>query len=95
VLIRHNLSRGIGVENKAGVMTPTLMINGRYDSFIPLETSIKPFFETIVTNAADKKIIITDANHFVMTYSAKLAISETLDWLDLYLGPLDAVAMTK
>lgn len=71
------------------VTIPTLMINGRYDSFFPLETSIKPFFETIGTNAVDKKIIVTDANHFVLTYNAKLVIGETLNWLDHYLGPVD------
>ncbi len=71
------------------VKVPTLMINGRYDSFFPLESSIKPFFETIGTNAADKKLIVTDANHFVLTYNAQLAIRETLDWLDHYVGPVD------
>jgi pimeloyl-ACP methyl ester carboxylesterase len=61
------------------VTLPTLMLNGRYDSFFPLETSIMPFFETLVT----------DANHFVLSYAANLAIAESLDWLDRYVGPVE------
>lgn len=71
------------------VTLPTLMVNGRYDSFFPLETSIKPFFETLGTPQADKKIIVTDANHFVLSYEANLVISETLNWLDRYVGPVE------
>jgi cephalosporin-C deacetylase-like acetyl esterase len=68
------------------VTVPTLMLNGRYDSFFPVESSQKPFFNHLGTSAKDKKIIITDANHFVMSFEANLAIRETLDWLDRYLG---------
>ena len=70
------------------VILPTLMINGRYDSFFPLATSIQPFFEHLGTPAADKKLIVTDSNHFVLAYSANLAIRESLDWMDRYLGPV-------
>ncbi len=71
------------------VTLPTLMLNGRYDSFFPLETSIMPFFETLGTPEADKKLIVTDSNHFVLSYAANLAIAETLDWLDRYVGPVE------
>ncbi|MDH3401124.1 MAG: SUMF1/EgtB/PvdO family nonheme iron enzyme [Chromatiales bacterium] len=70
------------------VVLPTLMINGRYDSFFPLEASIKPFFKYLGTPEADKKLIVTDSNHFVLAYSANLAIRESLDWMDRYLGPV-------
>jgi len=70
------------------VALPTLMINGRYDSFFPLETSIKPFFDHLGVPEADKKLIVTDSNHFVLAYSANLAIRESLDWMDRYLGPV-------
>ncbi len=68
---------------------PTLMINGRYDSFFPLEASIKPFFEQMGTAEADKKLIVTDSNHFVLANYANLAIRESLDWMDRYLGPVN------
>ena len=71
------------------VTIPTLMLNGRYDSFFPLETSIMPFYENLGTPEADRKIIVTDANHFVTAYDANLAIAESLDWLDRYLGPVE------
>lgn len=70
------------------VTVPTLMLNGRYDSFFPVETSQKPFFDNLGTPAADRKHVITDANHFVLSYEANLAIRESLDWLDRYLGPV-------
>lgn len=70
------------------VTVPTLMLNGRYDSFFPVESSQKPFFKHLGTPDKDKKIIVTDANHFVMSFEANLAIRETLDWLDRYLGPV-------
>ena len=71
------------------VTLPTLMLNGRYDSFFPLETSIMPFYENLGTPEADKKIIVTEANHFVTAYEANLTIAESLDWLDRYVGPVE------
>lgn len=71
------------------VTVPTLMLNGRYDSFFPIETSQMPFFENLGTPEADKKILITESNHFVTSYQANLAIRETLNWLDRYVGTVD------
>jgi len=71
------------------VTIPILMFNGRYDSFFPVDTSIRPFYKNLGTPAANKKLIITDSNHFVASYSANQLISETLDWLDKYLGPVE------
>ena len=68
------------------VTIPIFMFNGRYDSFFPLDTAIRPFYENLGTPEADKKLVITDSNHFVAAYSANQLISETLDWLDKYLG---------
>jgi len=70
------------------VTVPTLMINGRYDSFFPVDASIMPLYDHLGTPTADKKIIITDSNHFVLSYERNLAIAETLNWLDRYLGPV-------
>ena len=70
------------------VTVPTLMINGRYDSFFPLDASIRPMFEHLGTPEADRRLVVTDANHFVVAYENNRMISETLDWLDRYLGPV-------
>ncbi|NCF72375.1 MAG: SUMF1/EgtB/PvdO family nonheme iron enzyme [Gammaproteobacteria bacterium] len=71
------------------VSIPTFMFNGRYDSFFPVDTSIQPFYDNLGTPAADRKLVITDSNHFVAAYSANRLISETLDWLDKYLGVVE------
>lgn len=68
------------------VTIPVFMFNGRYDSFFPLEGSIMPMYDNLGTPEADKKLTVTDANHFVAAYNANQLISETLDWLDKYLG---------
>jgi hypothetical protein len=56
--------------------------------FFPVETSQKPFHDILGTPAADRKYVLTDANHFVLSFEANLATRETLDWLDRYLGPV-------
>ncbi len=71
------------------VTIPTFMFNGRYDSFFPVETAIQPFYANLGTPEVDKKLTITDSNHFVSAYSANQLISESLDWLDKYLGAVE------
>ena len=71
------------------VTIPVFMFNGKYDSFFPLEAAIKPFYANLGTPDADKKLTVTDSNHFVSAYSANQLISESLDWLDKYLGEVE------
>ncbi len=71
------------------VTIPIFMFNGRYDSFFPLDTSIRPFYDNLGTPESDKKLTVTDSNHFVAAYNANQLISETLDWLDRYLGVVE------
>jgi hypothetical protein len=71
------------------VTIPTFMFNGRYDSFFPVDTSVRPFYNNLGTPESDKKLVVTDSNHFVGAYSANQLISETLDWLDKYLGAVE------
>ncbi len=71
------------------VTVPTFMFNGRYDSFFPLESSVMPMYEGLGTPAANKKLTVTDANHFIASYNANQVISETLEWLDTYLGRVE------
>jgi hypothetical protein len=70
------------------VTVPTLMVNARYDSFFPVETSQKPFFDLLGTAEEDKRLVITESNHFVLSYAHDLTVRETLDWYDRYLGPV-------
>jgi eukaryotic-like serine/threonine-protein kinase len=67
------------------VKIPVLMINGRYDFLLPLETNQEPLFRLLGTPPADKRHLVLDSGH-----APPLTpwIRETLDWLDHYLGPV-------
>ena len=67
------------------VKIPTLMLNGKYDHYFPMESSQKPFFDLLGTPDEHKRQYIYDAGHFV---PREQHIKETLDWLDRYLGPI-------
>jgi dienelactone hydrolase len=67
------------------VKTPTLMLNGKYDTLLPLETSSKPMFELLGTPAPDKQQKLYDTDHIPPRNEF---IKETLAWLDRYLGPV-------
>jgi len=71
------------------VKTPTLMLNGKYDTLMPLETSSKPMFELLGTPAPDKRQIVYDTDHIPPRNEF---IGETLAWLDRYLGPVEKSA---
>jgi dienelactone hydrolase len=79
-----------GVNFAPRVRTPVLMINGRYDSTYPVETSIEPLFRLFGAPEADKKLLLYDSGH--VPQPALLWIKEALDWLDRYLGPVDGAA---
>jgi dienelactone hydrolase len=70
------------------VTQPTIMINARFDSFYPLETSGRPFFDNLGTPEDQRKLVIIDANHGVLSYARDQVVGETLAWLDEYLGPV-------
>jgi pimeloyl-ACP methyl ester carboxylesterase len=65
---------------------PTLMVCGRSDFIFPLETSVRPMFRLLRAPAKDKRLVLWDGGHVAPNY--QLAIKETLDWFDRYLGPV-------
>jgi dienelactone hydrolase len=67
------------------VKTPTLMLNGKYDTLLPLETSSKPMFELLGTPAEHKQLKLYETDHIPPRNEF---IKETLAWLDRYLGPV-------
>ena len=67
------------------VTIPTLMLNGRYDFVFPVETSQKPMFDFLGTPREQKNYILYNTAHNVPRNEM---IKETLDWFDLYLGPV-------
>ena len=68
------------------VTIPVLMLNGRYDTTFPLESSQRPFFHFLGTSANNKKHVIYEGGHGV--FPRPDAVRECLDWLDKYLGPV-------
>jgi len=67
------------------VKTPTLMLNGRYDTSFPYETSIKPLFDLLGTPNEHKELKLYETDHIAPRNEF---IKETLAWLDRYLGPV-------
>jgi serine/threonine protein kinase len=67
------------------VTTPTLMLNGKYDTIFTYETSIKPFFDLMGTPDEHKKLLLYETDHIPPRNEF---IKETLAWFDLYLGPV-------
>ena len=67
------------------VKIPVLMLNGKNDTFFPLETSQKPLFNSLGTEEKDKKMIVYEGGHLVPRSEL---IKETLFWFDKYLGPV-------
>lgn len=67
------------------VKQPTLMVNGRYDYFFPVETSQLPLFRSLGTPDRDKRHVIFEAGHVPPN---DLVMKEVLEWLDKYLGPV-------
>jgi dienelactone hydrolase len=65
---------------------PVLMINGRNDFLLPLETSIRPSFALQGAPAEHKRLFIFDGGHLP---SKNDVAREVLDWLDRYLGPVE------
>ncbi len=68
------------------VKIPVLMINGRDDFLFPLEESQRPLFRMLGTPDKDKRHVILEGGHSPFQYQE--VIRNILDWLDLYLGPV-------
>jgi formylglycine-generating enzyme required for sulfatase activity/dienelactone hydrolase len=66
---------------------PVLMINGRNDFGSPIETEIEPMFALQGAPDEHKRLVVLDGGH--VPESTNAFISEVLDWLDKYLGPVE------
>ena len=67
------------------VRTPTLMLNGKYDTLLPAETSSGPMYELLGTSSEQKKYLLYETDHIPPRVEY---VKETLAWLDKYLGPV-------
>jgi serine/threonine protein kinase/class 3 adenylate cyclase len=67
------------------VKQPTLMLNGRYDFFFPVETSQRHMFRLLGVSPEHKRHVLFETGHSV---PREQLVQETLAWLDKYLGPV-------
>ncbi len=64
------------------------MLNGRDDFLFAVESSQLPLFRLLGTPVSDKRHLLYEGGHGVITRLD--VIKESLDWLDRYLGPVAA-----
>jgi len=67
------------------VRTPTLMLNGRYDTSWGLEEGIRPMYDLLGTPPEHKRLMLYDTDHIPPRNEY---VKETLAWLDKYFGPV-------
>jgi dienelactone hydrolase len=65
---------------------PVLMLNGRYDFALPVETSQRALLRLFGARPEDKRHVVFEAGH--AGFAMHDVIREVLDWLDRYLGPV-------
>ena len=63
------------------VTQPTLMVNGEYDFFVPVDTSQKPLFDLLGTPESEKRYVVYPGSHSVPRTEL---MREVLEWLDIY-----------
>lgn len=65
------------------VQSPTLMLNGKYDTVYPYETTIKPMFDLLGTPDEHKEMKLYETDHVPPRNDV---VKEALAWFDRYLG---------
>jgi hypothetical protein len=76
----------IQIDYVTRVNTPTLMLNGKYESVgAGFEAGIKPMFDLLGTSAEHKPLKVYETDHIPPRNEF---IKETLAWLDRHLGPV-------
>jgi serine/threonine protein kinase len=68
------------------VRVPTLMVNGRYDFELPVETAQRPLFDLLGPPSEDKRHLVLEGGH--LPWRRQELIDQVLAWLDRYLGPV-------
>lgn len=74
-----------GINFAPRVHIPVLMLNGRDDFPIPLETLQRPMFRFLGSKENEKRFVEFDTGHAAPT---QVYVKETLDWFDRFLGPV-------
>jgi dipeptidyl aminopeptidase/acylaminoacyl peptidase len=69
---------------------PTLLVAGKDDFIVPVETNQKPFFRMLGAAAKDKRYVQLNSGHMPAPISALVKV--VTPWLDQYLGRVDFVS---
>ena len=88
-LSKSGLPEASSINYVPRITMPYLIMVGRYDTYIDHEASVKPLFELIGTPKEHKALKVYDTDHIPPKSEY---VSETLAWLDRYLGPVGAAA---
>ena len=86
LLFQRALPEADQINYVTRVTQPTLMLNGEYDFFFPVETSQRPMYELLGTPPEDKAYKVYPGAHSVPRTER---IKESLAWFDRYLGPVE------
>ncbi len=70
------------------IEVPTLLVGGRYDFQLPIESAQKPFFDRIGTS--NKKHVVFEGGHVPTEFND--VIREILAWTDQWMGPVQRTA---
>ena len=69
------------------VHIPVLMVNGAYDSILPVAVSQEPMLLRLGTDPAQKRHVVFKSGHAVTVPEVRNdLVREVLAWLDTYLG---------
>ena len=69
------------------VRIPVLMVNGAYDSILPVTTSQEPMWQRLGTSPSQKRHVVFKAGHAVTVPEVRNdLVREVLAWLDTHLG---------
>ena len=83
-LRRHGFGVTVVADNFAPrVRVPTLMLNGRYDIFFPVDVSQRFMFNLLGVREPDKRWLVYETGHGLPRLQM---ISESVGWLDRYFG---------
>ena len=72
------------------VTLPTLMVNGNGDFIYPVDAGQRPYFDLLGTPRDQKSHVPLVGGHFIVGQQRSQVVKTVLDWLDQWLGPVQA-----
>ena len=86
VLIGGGIRDESGARTAPRVTAPVLLLGGRYDYLVPVETRQRPLIDLLGAPEQHKRHVTYEAGHLPLPRAE--VIRETLAWLDRYQNPV-------